>query len=255
MKAERLYYLRRMNAWTPPVAAPVALPARPAEGAKTKRPTPTTRIVQGLPHRYRLRYTKLGRVAFLGHLDLIRHLPRIFRRAGLEIFYSVGFHPKPDLSFGPALGLGIPSLGELLDVKLVDDVAPAELGKQAGTLVVRREAENKIDRMIDLRKSVRQVSRLTNGQAELRRRLDWEGGELLRFQVAVSHEGSARPSEIVTALFDEEIAGQVELARTALWALDDSGASTRLLDPLETEDLRARPKAAAPRPTAPSQIA
>src|SRR5213075_3165309 len=43
------------------------------------------------------------------------------------LFYSVGFHPKPELSFGPALGLGIPSLGELLDVVLVDRVAPDEL--------------------------------------------------------------------------------------------------------------------------------
>ena len=85
-------------------ARPRTSPSRPAARA------------QGEPHRYRLRYTKLGRVAYLGHLDLVRHLPRIFRRAGLELFYSVGFHPKPELSFGPALGLGIPSLGELLDV-------------------------------------------------------------------------------------------------------------------------------------------
>ena len=57
----------------------------------------------------------------------MRHLPRIFRRAGFALFYSEGFHPKPELSFGPALGLGIPSLGELVDVTLVDDVAPDEL--------------------------------------------------------------------------------------------------------------------------------
>ena len=90
-------------------------------------PAPPKRAAQATPHRYRLRYTKLGRVAFLGHLDLVRHLPRIFRRAGFGLFYSEGFHPKPELSFGPALGLGIPSLGELVDVTLVDDVAPDEL--------------------------------------------------------------------------------------------------------------------------------
>ena len=86
--------------------------ARAAAGAGSDAPA-AARAPQGTPHGYRLRYTKLGRVAYLGHLDLVRHLPRIFRRAGLEIFYSVGFHPKPELSFGPALGLGIPSLGEL----------------------------------------------------------------------------------------------------------------------------------------------
>jgi radical SAM-linked protein len=128
MKKERLYFLRRMNAWTPP--AVVAAPARASQGAVGKgrhKMQPPTRLAQGAGRRYRLRYTKLGRIAYLGHLDLIRHLPRIFRRAGLELFYSVGFHPKPELSFGPALGLGIPSLGELIDVTLVEDVEPGEL--------------------------------------------------------------------------------------------------------------------------------
>ena len=91
---------------------------------------PPPRAEQGKPHGYRVRYTKLGRVAYLGHLDLVRHLPRIFRRAGFEIYYSVGFHPKPELSFGPALGLGIPSLGEILDVKLVDDLPPDEVARR-----------------------------------------------------------------------------------------------------------------------------
>jgi radical SAM-linked protein len=178
MKEERLTYLRRMNAWTKPVALPgarllesrVPRKGRPAavdpepateatadaihatdathaaggagdaDGANSQdgaaagprrarpaRPAPPTRAQQGEPIRMRLRYTKLGRVAYLGHLDLVRHLPRIFRRAGLELFYSVGFHPKPELTYGPALGLGIPSLCELLDVKLTDEVAPDEL--------------------------------------------------------------------------------------------------------------------------------
>jgi radical SAM family uncharacterized protein/radical SAM-linked protein len=131
MKDERLYFLRRMNAWTPP-AAPALAPRAPEDpGARTKPAPasrrPTTMIAQGQAHRYRLRYTKRGRVAYLGHLDLIRHLPRIFRRAGLELMYSSGFHPKPELTFGPALGLGVPSFGELLDVKLADAVDPAHL--------------------------------------------------------------------------------------------------------------------------------
>jgi radical SAM family uncharacterized protein/radical SAM-linked protein len=127
MKDERLYFLRRMNAWTPP-AAPSA-PARSPDAAPVKKSSirPVTRVEQGAARRYRLTYTKLGRTAYLGHLDLIRHLPRVFRRAGLEVFYSAGFHPKPDLSFGPALGLGTPSLSEIMEVKLIDEVDPAEL--------------------------------------------------------------------------------------------------------------------------------
>ncbi len=123
MKRERLFFLRRMNAWSPRVP----LPGRRRGGDGSSRPNtprPHTNSAQGEPTRFRLRYSKLGPAAYLAHLDLVRHLPRAFRRAGLEIHYSMGFHPKPGLSFGPALGLGIPSLGEFLDVKLVDQAAP-----------------------------------------------------------------------------------------------------------------------------------
>jgi radical SAM family uncharacterized protein/radical SAM-linked protein len=127
MKQERLFYLRRMNAWQGTAPKPTERAADASNAGRRRTTPPPKRAPQGTPHRYRLRYTKLGRVAFLGHLDLVRHLPRIFRRAGFALYYSEGFHPKPELSYGPALGLGIPSLGELVDVTLVDDVAPDEL--------------------------------------------------------------------------------------------------------------------------------
>ncbi|MGC9984679.1 MAG: TIGR03960 family B12-binding radical SAM protein [Polyangia bacterium] len=125
MKRQRLFFLRRMNAWAP-VERPAAA-ARPHAGTHRTAPRPLTRFAQSEARRYRLRYSKLGQAAYLAHLDLVRHLPRIFRRAGLDIAYSRGFHPKPGLSFGPALGLGMPSLGEMLDVKLSDEISPAEL--------------------------------------------------------------------------------------------------------------------------------
>ena len=61
---------------------------------------------------------KLGPSAFLSHLDLIRALPRAFRRLGVPLHYTGGFHPKPNMTFGPALSLGVASLGELVDFKL-----------------------------------------------------------------------------------------------------------------------------------------
>jgi radical SAM family uncharacterized protein/radical SAM-linked protein len=67
---------------------------------------------------YRLRYAKVGRASYLGHLDTNRMLARLFRRAGIELAYSRGFHPKPLVQFSPALSLGVPSLGELLEVSL-----------------------------------------------------------------------------------------------------------------------------------------
>jgi radical SAM family uncharacterized protein/radical SAM-linked protein len=74
---------------------------------------------------YRIRFAKLGRAAYLGHLDLVRLLARSFRRAELPLAMTRGFSPKPRMTFGPALGLGIPSLGELFDVDL-EHVVPGK---------------------------------------------------------------------------------------------------------------------------------
>jgi radical SAM-linked protein len=45
------------------------------------------------------------------------------------MFYTQGFHPKPDMIFAPALSLGIPSLDEYVDLKLVADVDPIEAAR------------------------------------------------------------------------------------------------------------------------------
>jgi radical SAM-linked protein len=72
-----------------------------------------------LRSRVRLRYAKLGRLVALSHLESMHALLRAFRRAGLPMAYSQGYHPKPKVSFGPALSVGIESRAELLDLELV----------------------------------------------------------------------------------------------------------------------------------------
>ncbi|MEO6772964.1 MAG: TIGR03960 family B12-binding radical SAM protein [Kofleriaceae bacterium] len=81
---------------------------------------------------YRIRFAKLGRAAFLGHLDLVRLIARTLRRADLPLAMTRGFSPKPRLVFGPALGLGVPSLGELMDVDLEHTVRGARTWEVAG---------------------------------------------------------------------------------------------------------------------------
>jgi radical SAM-linked protein len=49
---------------------------------------------------------------------MVRLLPRLFRRLDIPVYYSLGFHSKPVMMFGPALSLGIASLAEYVDVKL-----------------------------------------------------------------------------------------------------------------------------------------
>ncbi|HEY6081773.1 MAG TPA: TIGR03960 family B12-binding radical SAM protein [Polyangiaceae bacterium] len=101
--------------------------AKPPAERKRLRPELYRPVRVGTPVRYRLRYAKTGSVALLGHLDLMRELPRVIRRAGIKTAYTEGFHPKPDMSFGPALSLGVASLDEYTDVKLLDPPSQQEL--------------------------------------------------------------------------------------------------------------------------------
>jgi hypothetical protein len=99
--------------------------------------------------------------------------------------------------------------------------------------------------MIDVRRSLGVV--LPFDDPSVRQRLDWPTGALVRFGVSVSHEGSARPSEVVRTLFGEDVGERAELARLALWARpgDDLGGDADV-DPLHLDVLRGRPAVAAP---------
>jgi len=80
------------------------------------RPTPEYK------KRYRLTYRKLERAKHLSHLELARVLIRAFRRAGLKLAYSKGYHPMPKVSFFAALPVGTESIAELVDIELIEEV-------------------------------------------------------------------------------------------------------------------------------------
>lgn len=129
MREQRVGFLQQMGAEQPGQRAslPVVAEVEP-EPAKKKRPEAYRPPRPGSPPvRFRLSYRKTGPTALLGHLDFIRELPRVIRRAGVRTAYTEGFHPKPDMSFGPALALGVASLDEHIDIKLIDPPAPSEL--------------------------------------------------------------------------------------------------------------------------------
>jgi len=72
-------------------------------------------------NRYRASFTKLEPVKFLSHLDLTRAIPRGFRRAGIQLGYSQGFHPMPLISYGPALGVGVVGEEEFIDFSTAEE--------------------------------------------------------------------------------------------------------------------------------------
>ena len=118
MKSDRLVALRKLDAHKPTVAAePRRLPVFNGDHVRGRTEAPAG-FAQADGTRWRIRFGKLGRGAFISHLDTMRLLIRVFRRARLEMIYSKGFHPKPQLVFSPALGLGVAALGEYCDVKI-----------------------------------------------------------------------------------------------------------------------------------------
>ena len=104
-----------------PAPEPTAAPA--IEPAAQSRPTlPGTN--------YLLNFKKEGRTAFLGHLELVELFKRAFRRAGIDLTMSEGFHPQPRLSFLTALPLGVSSADEYLRAVTGDIIEAGELARR-----------------------------------------------------------------------------------------------------------------------------
>lgn len=75
----------------------------------------------------RIKFKKVNESIFISHLDLVRTFQRAMKRAKLPMVYSGGFNPHPEMSFAQALGLGISSIGEYMDVTINDDLDLEEI--------------------------------------------------------------------------------------------------------------------------------
>lgn len=74
--------------------------------------------------RLRVKYQITGRLAYLSHLETVRSMERVVRRAGLPFAITEGFNPHMKIAFGPALPVGAGSRSEYFDVRLREYVAP-----------------------------------------------------------------------------------------------------------------------------------
>lgn len=77
--------------------------------------------------RVRIRFRKVGDLRLVGHRDLLRFMERLFRRAGLKLGMSEGFHPKPRMSFPSALAVGIEGLDEVMELELAEPANAEQL--------------------------------------------------------------------------------------------------------------------------------
>ena len=74
----------------------------------------------------RLFYKKRGAARFMSHLDTMRFMTRLLRRAELPVWYTEGFNPHLYITFALPLSLGFESEYEIADIRLTDDTFPIE---------------------------------------------------------------------------------------------------------------------------------
>jgi radical SAM-linked protein len=201
--------------------------------------------------RVRIRFAKLGDLRLIGHRDLMRTWERMFRRAGLELCMTEGFHPKPKMMFPSALAVGIEGSDEVLEIELPDEHDPERLAtllrSQAPPgLVIHSVEPLEASRKTKLagmsfcvavpperRATVADRAAWLMGQSsytiaregrsaplELRGLLDelvLDDDGTLHFRLRVDADGSARPREVLAAveLADLEALGVI-LRRTAV---------------------------------------
>ncbi len=75
----------------------------------------------------RLRFSKTGRLKYISHLDINRAMARALKRAEIPLWYTEGFNPHPYMSFSLPLSLGVESLCESVDLRIVGEISNKEI--------------------------------------------------------------------------------------------------------------------------------
>lgn len=73
-------------------------------------------------YRVLLSLKKDASIKYISHLDLVKAFEYALRRAKTPVAYSEGFNPRPKMSFGGAVGVGVSSDDERFIIELVEPV-------------------------------------------------------------------------------------------------------------------------------------
>lgn len=79
----------------------------------------------------RILFEKTGKAVWMSHLDTMRLMQRVFRRAGVLLHHSQGYTPHAYVSMPLPLSVGMESLCEIMEYELDTDLAitPKELNE------------------------------------------------------------------------------------------------------------------------------
>lgn len=70
----------------------------------------------------RIKITKDEEIRFISHLEYVRTIERAIRRAKLPVAYSEGFNPHMKFSLASALGVGVTSRAEFVEIELSEEI-------------------------------------------------------------------------------------------------------------------------------------
>jgi radical SAM-linked protein len=210
----------------------------PGQMTEDKRP------VTNFRQRVRVRFTKQEDLRWISHRDLMRLWERLFRRAGLPLSMTEGFHPKPRIHFPSALAVGIAGSDELLEVDFAEPITAQMLRESIvaqappGMTIGEIEVLPAPDRKAQASHVTFEIGVPTESLDTLRERIRWlldqttfsisrEGRKaeldlrpliadlqlnntvlnnaVLQMRLRVENEGSARPREVLAALNIESI--------------------------------------------------
>jgi radical SAM-linked protein len=105
----------------------------------------------------RIRFAKRGPVRFISHRDVARAFERAFRVAELPVSFTLGFSPRPKVSFGPALAVGYESEAEYLDVECTHEVPGDEVAAVVNTALPEGMAVTGIAPLADRAPALQEV--------------------------------------------------------------------------------------------------
>jgi len=77
--------------------------------------------------RKRVFYNKVNEMKYISHLDMINFLERLLKIAGIKPSFTQGFHPRPKMTFGNALPLGMESYNDIFEFETEEKISDEEL--------------------------------------------------------------------------------------------------------------------------------
>jgi radical SAM-linked protein len=85
----------------------------------------------------RAEITKGEELRYISHLDYMAAIGRAIRRSKLPAAYSEGFNPHLKMAFSSALGLGVTSDSEYMDIEFKEEISPKEVMEKLKPLLPR----------------------------------------------------------------------------------------------------------------------